>query len=767
LVSEQRQAVMTKTNKLLAAVLLSVFSGLVGADTFIKCTSDGTLLTPTAEQCNAQNSPLEKWQPVVDDLIAANRDFQLYARDKNPPDMVAARGAFKDAKKPLLKLVDAAKDDLDLPVNDRVYNSAELAALVSDLRPQFVAQGLPAPDSLDTAFDLIDTALVDAAKQNNATILAEFTLNWGIARAQPFVQALASVAGARAAKATMAKKDAERKDFAENGGYVAHAVKRFALLGQIVPFYSVAGLMIGGFLGVRKKRPRLIVKAPALALALSLGVGLLNVLIPLPGWVWLLIAAGTGFFLWSYTERFWSTANVQLGTHGSARWALLADMLGKKRILPVGNTAGFTLGRAIEVPATHDSRFRYMGHVLTCAPTGSGKGVGAVIPNLLEYPGSALVLDIKGENYAVTGAAREAMGHKVFVLDPFAVTGKGCAFNWLDMLDVNSPDVVGQASALADMLVVSEKAGDHWDETAKELLRGLLVYTASLPLDRRHMGELRRLITGPATDLEFVLEDMAASDAAFGVVARTANAFLAKADKERSGVLSSAIRHTAFLDDPRIAASLCRSDFDLSRLKAERMTIYIVIPPARLAANARYMRGFIGLAFEAMTRNTDQPAERVAFFLDEFAQLGYMKSIEDAVGLLRGYGLSFWFFLQDLSQLKAVYPKWQTFLANSAQQYFGTNDYDTAKYISDMLGQSTIEYNTEGRSRQDTKPMGSSSESQHYHGRSLLTPDEVIRLGSEQPVVLIQGESPYLLQRLNYRTDRAYAGKAQPNPYHA
>lgn len=758
---------MTK-NKLLATLLLLLaFSGLVGAETFVKCKSDGTLYTPTEEQCDARNTPLEKWQPAVDDLIAANRDFQLYARDKNPPDMASARKAFNTAKKPLIKLTEAAEDDLDLPVNDRVSGSAQLAALASDLRPQFAAQGLPTPDSLDAAFDLIDTALVDAAKQGNATILAERTLNWGIARAQPFVLGLASTAGAREAKATLAKKDAERQDFAENGGYVAHAAKRFGLLSQIVPFYSIAGLLIGGFLGTRKKRPRLMVKVPALAFVLSLAVGLLNVLIPLPGWLWLLIAAGAGFFLWFYTERFWSTASVQLGTHGSARWALLADMLSKKRILPAGNTAGFTLGRAPQVPETHDSRFRYMGHVLTCAPTGSGKGIGAVIPNLLEYPGSALVLDIKGENYAVTSAAREAMGHKVFVLDPFAVTGKGCAFNWLDMLDVNSPDVVGQASALADMLVVSEKAGDHWDETAKELLRGLLVYTASLPIDRRHMGELRRLITGPVTDLEFVLEDMAASDAAFGVVARTANAFLAKADKERSGVLSSAIRHTAFLDDPRIAASLQRSDFDLSRLKAERMTIYIVIPPARLAANTRYMRGFIGLAFEAMTRNTDQPAARVAFFLDEFAQLGYMKSIEDAVGLLRGYGLAFWFFLQDLSQLKAVYPKWQTFLANSAQQYFGTNDYDTAKYISDMLGQSTIEYNTEGRSRQDTKPMGSSSESQHYHGRSLLTPDEVLRLGPEKPVVLIQGESPYLLQRLNYRNDPEYAGKAQPNPYHA
>ncbi|MCV5934342.1 TraG/TraD/VirD4 family protein, partial [Escherichia coli] len=88
----------------------------------------------------------------------------------------------------------------------------------------------------------------------------------------------------------------------------------------------------------------------------------------------------------------------------------------------------------------------------------------------------------------------------------------------------------------------------------------------------------------------------------------------------------------------------------------------------------------------AVTESKAKPAHNVAFILDEFNVLGYMKSIEDAVSLLRGYGLSFWVFLQDLSQLKSAYPKWQTFLANSAKTFYGTDDYDTAKYVSDTLG---------------------------------------------------------------------------------
>ena len=119
------------------------------------------------------------------------------------------------------------------------------------------------------------------------------------------------------------------------------------------------------------------------------------------------------------------------------------------------------------------------GHILTCAPTGAGKGIGAVIPNLLDYPGSAFVLDFKGENYAVTARARRAAGQDVFLIDPFGITSAPShSMNWLDALDPDDPDVVSLSASLADMLVVSsgKESDPHWDEAAKELLRGLLAY---------------------------------------------------------------------------------------------------------------------------------------------------------------------------------------------------------------------------------------------------------------------------------------------------
>ena len=119
------------------------------------------------------------------------------------------------------------------------------------------------------------------------------------------------------------------------------------------------------------------------------------------------------------------------------------------------------------------------------------------------------------------------------------------------------------------------------------------------------------------------------------------------------------------IDDPRIAAALARSDLALDTLKSEPVTVYLVLPPAKLTANTRFVRLFIGSAPAAISACSEQPAHKVVFFLDEFAQLGRLVAIEDAISLVRGYGALFWIFVQDLSQLKAVYERWNTFLAIS------------------------------------------------------------------------------------------------------
>ncbi len=150
--------------------------------------------------------------------------------------------------------------------------------------------------------------------------------------------------------------------------------------------------------------------------------------------------------------------------------------------------------------------------------------------------------------------------------------------------------------------------------------------------------------------------------------------------------------------------------------------------------------------------------------------MGRLDNLVDSLTLMRGYGAQLWLFVQDLSQLKAVYPRWQSFLANTSQQYFGTADYDTAHYLSNALGHYTITFETANRSRHTSRPFkpGTATEGhgEHRHGRPLLTPDEIMRLGPARPIVIISGEPPFLLDRLDYRSDPAFAGRADPNPMH-
>jgi type IV secretory pathway TraG/TraD family ATPase VirD4 len=460
-------------------------------------------------------------------------------------------------------------------------------------------------------------------------------------------------------------------------------------------------------------------------------------------------------------------------THGSAHLGEVAAATAGRHLAPEAPADAFVLGWLHGTGALPDGRFRQDGHILTCAPTGAGKGIGAVIPNLLDYPGSAFVLDIKGETYAVTARARRAAGQDVFLIDPFGITGAAShGMNWLDVLQPEDPDVVALAGAMAEMLVVSGGEQDpHWTETARELLRGLLIYVAGEPSERRSMSALRAMVTASEDGWAEVLADMLADPLrGHRIVARTASAFLNRPVKERGSVLSTLVRHTAWLDDPRLAQAFTQQDFDLRDLKRRPMTVYLAVPPERLRACLGFVRGFIGLALDAMTAVRERPVHRVAFFLDEFGQLGRMDSLADSITLLRGYGAQLWLFVQDLSQLKAVYPRWQSFLANTSQQYFGTADYDTARYLSDALGQETIRFRTGNRSVQTgigaKHGGGSLGSGEHLHGRALMTPDEIMRLGPTQPIVMISGEAPYLLERINYLTDLPYAGRFDLNPMH-
>lgn len=449
-------------------------------------------------------------------------------------------------------------------------------------------------------------------------------------------------------------------------------------------------------------------------------------------------------------------------SRGSAHWGS-GDLLHRE--------TGFLLGRQ----GRRLLRLPGEGHVLTVAPTRSGKGVSAVIPNLLDHPGSVFVTDPKGENYAVTARYRQHLKQSVHAFDPFQVGGGTATYNPLDLIDPASPEAVDDARLLADMLVLpAAREGEQafWNEEARGLLTGLILHVAaSAPPDRRTLTQVRALLTQPPEPFAELLEAMQSSEAAGGLVASAAARLLQKAEKERSGVVSTAQSHTHFLDSPRMAQVLGKSTVDLAVLKREAVSMYLILPTDRLDAYARWLRLMIACALLALARTRGQPKERVLFLLDEFGHLGRMHPVQRDIGLAGGFGVTFWLIVQDLSQLKSTYGEtWPTFLANvDVLQAFGVNDWDTAEYLSRMTGEATIHVESEHHSRGLSRgPHGQSQlvagRTRSEQGRPLLLPDEVRRLPREAELLFVKGGAPLLVERLTYLHDREFAGRADSNP---
>jgi len=418
---------------------------------------------------------------------------------------------------------------------------------------------------------------------------------------------------------------------------------------------------------------------------------------------------------------------------------------------------------------------RYDGpaHLITLAPTRAGKGVGTVIPNLLAAERSVLVIDPKGENARIAGEARRRFG-TVHVLDPFEVSGHpSAAYNPLDRLTPDSLDLGEDAASLTEALVMDppgQVTEAHWNEEAKAILGGLIMFcVCHEDPNRRTLATVREYLTLPPEKLRALLELMQDSDEAGGLIARAANRFLGKADREAASVLSNAQRHTHFLDSPRIAKCLARSDFAFSDLRHRITSVFLVLPPNRMDAYSRWLRLLVSQALQDIARDAEattaaqNASQRLSsptlFLLDEFAALGRLEAVERAMGLMAGYGLQLWPILQDMSQLKDLYgERAGTFIANAGvQQVFGVNDFETAKWLSQMIGQETAGFQTDS-----FKPGDGPSFSNNLTGRDLLTPDEIMQLPPDRQLLRVQGQATAVAQKLRYYADPEFAGLFTP-----
>lgn len=362
-------------------------------------------------------------------------------------------------------------------------------------------------------------------------------------------------------------------------------------------------------------------------------------------------------------------------------------------------------------------------HIVTIAGSRSGKGTSLIVPNLLHYSGSVVVIDPKGENASLTAKYRaEVLGQHVIVLDPFGVSGVEedylGAFNPLSTLDINDPDIVDEATSLADAIIMRGKSNTdpHWDDTARMVIKAAILFVlVSEPPQAQTLVRVKELITegyatpyrpqeGDEPDLDvkvppsfedFVLV-LKHTQEFGGAISAAGYALQDMGEKELGSVLSTARRHLEFISSLPMQDQLSYSTFDPASLRAAShgTSIYLVLPEYRLAGHARWLRLMITVLFTSLQRmGPALPEERQTLFvLDEFASLGYLEALERAASYIAGFGVKLWSVLQDLNQLKDLYNRrWETFIGNAGiVTAFANTDMTTLDYLSKRLGQAEI-----------------------------------------------------------------------------
>ena len=380
------------------------------------------------------------------------------------------------------------------------------------------------------------------------------------------------------------------------------------------------------------------------------------------------------------------------------------------------------------------------GHLLTVAPTGAGKGVGAIIPALLTYPGSIIVTDIKGENYQVTARHRREMGQQVVVLDPFGLVtakDKGDKLNPFDLFGVPGSDPESDAEMLAAQLAVGHEFSTdrYWEDTGRGLVSGLVADVAtSSPPEKRNLCTLRELLYND--DLDYTLA--VALDTRKGKMSPLARdefvAYLAApSDKTRPCIRTTATTFVKCLGSTCVSRSLEKSTFALNDLLDNKpMTIYLVLPPEKLHSHRSLLRLWVVTLLTVVMRRTRLPKLRTLFLLDEAAQLGSLDLLPQAVSLLRGYGLQLWTFWQDLSQMMRLYPNnWESLVNNAAVlQAFGVPGHASRNSWRVILGEDA---------------------------------QLASELHTEEMLVAVTGRQTTRHTRANYLKDKVFAGRFDAN----
>jgi type IV secretion system protein VirD4 len=457
-------------------------------------------------------------------------------------------------------------------------------------------------------------------------------------------------------------------------------------------------------------------------------------------------------------------------TYGSARWAQVQEIREAGLTGPVGVFLGRTAHKRSEY-LRHDGP----EHVMAFAPTRSGKGVGLVVPSLLSWYGSAVIHDIKGENWNLTAGWRSRFSH-CLLFNP--TDGRSAAYN--PLLEVRrGMHEVRDVQNIADILVDPEGAlerRNHWEKTSHALLVGAILHVLYAGDDKTLRG-VANFLSDPASPFEVTLHRMMTTEHLGGevhpVVASAAREVLNKSDNERSGVLSTAMSFLGLYRDPTVAEVTSRCDWRIADLisAAHPVSLYLVVPPSDISRTKPLIRLILNQVGRRLTESLDGSdgiarKYKLLLMLDEFPALGRLDFFESALAFMAGYGLRAFLIAQSLNQIDKAYGQNHSILDNCHVRIaFATNDERTAKRISDALGTATELRAQRNYAGHRLAPwLGHLMVSRQETARPLLTPGEVMQLPPDDAVIMVSGHPPVKAKKLRYFEDRNFTNRVLTAP---
>lgn len=457
----------------------------------------------------------------------------------------------------------------------------------------------------------------------------------------------------------------------------------------------------------------------------------------------------------------------QRALHGDARFATLAEVRAAGLIDPKDG-----YDRTILVGRFKNHYLTYGGYqfVMLAAPTRSGKGVGVVIPNCLNYSDSLVVLDIKLENFDITSGFRAAHGQDVYLFCPFDEHGRTHRYNPLEYISDDPAARIGNIDAIGTALYSGGNESDKfWSENAKALFRGLCLMVLEHPRLPKTLGEILRQASGKGKPFAEHIQDMfkeaetegrSYSSACVDALNRITN----NSENTLAGIVSTFNGPLLIFQNPRVDLATSANDFDLREVRRKKMTIYLGVTPDKLKDAAVIVNLFFDQLLNLNTRVLPQQDKSLKYqcllILDEFTAIGKVAMIQQSISYQAGYNMRILTIIQNKSQLEDKYGKAGalTLMANHALMVMYAPSpvvQSDANEYSEMLGYQTVKSKSKSKSFAGGR-SGSRSESENLQRRALMLPQEIKELGRWREIVSLENCKPILCDKIKYFEDPAF-----------